>query len=354
VQIVPRGNATSLEAVTPDGEEVRLYGATDASGSPLLAIVECPQRDGIEELLFSFGERGAVRDLFGVGGYELQMTYDISVVRNIPPEVEERYRPPVGFLPCLGAGLGLPGDPFAGGGAGAIPNENFPFCGELPEFDSPVLQLPHPFDTRRQGCEDGGGPDCGEAFAFDWPATPREFRLELTSPVALDLRLLDAAGKEMGRAQQQQQATFALGASASAPQIRQVLSLPNGLREGRYFLAIHGPTAVYSLAYSAPLDDADGDRVEQAADVCPAVWNPDQSDIDRNRIGDACECGDQNGDGRVDVADIVAINQAIFRPSLATPLCDTNQDRACDVRDIAGVNLKVFGKPAYCSRWPKP
>jgi len=67
-----------------------------------------------------------------------------------------------------------------------------------------------------------------------------------------------------------------------------------------------------------------------------------------------CECGDQNGDGRVSVADLVAINEAIFRPQRATPLCDTNADDLCDVRDILGANRKIFGKPAYCSRWPAP
>jgi subtilisin family serine protease len=360
VRIVPQGNATSALALTPEGEEVRLYGATDAApGSPLLAIVECPQRDGIEELLFSFGERGAARDLFALGGYELQMTYDVSVVRGIPPEVEERYRPPVGFLPCLNLSIGLGPDAgeFAGAGAVSIPSENFPFCGEFPEFDGPFLQLPHPFDTRRPGCEMGGGPECGEAFAFDWPKSSQAFRLELSSPVALELRLLDAAGKEIARSGPQPEPPTLLQGALSgptAPELKQLLWLPNGLPEGRYFLAIHGPTAVYSLSYLAPLDDADGDRVEIPGDVCPAAWNPDQSDVDQNGIGDVCECGDQDGNGRVDVSDLVAINRAIFQPALVTPLCDTNGDGACSVSDLVGANRKIYGKPAYCSRWPAP
>jgi hypothetical protein len=54
------------------------------------------------------------------------------------------------------------------------------------------------------------------------------------------------------------------------------------------------------------------------------------------------------------VNDILAINAAIFDPSLATPLCDTNDDDQCDVQDILGANAKIFGAPAYCARYPTP
>ena len=45
--------------------------------------------------------------------------------------------------------------------------------------------------------------------------------------------------------------------------------------------------------------DADSDRVSDDADNCPFAPNPAQSDVDPNGRGDACECGDQNGDGTV-------------------------------------------------------
>jgi hypothetical protein len=99
--------------------------------------------------------------------------------------------------------------------------------------------------------------------------------------------------------------------------------------------------------------DADLDGLCNAQDLCPR-W-PDavaQSDADGNGIGDGCECGDQNGDGTVNVQDLVAINLAIFDPRRVTPLCDTNEDQACTVADIVGANLKVFGRPAYCARYP--
>jgi hypothetical protein len=100
--------------------------------------------------------------------------------------------------------------------------------------------------------------------------------------------------------------------------------------------------------------DRDNDGINDAGDSCPDWSNSDQLDADGNGIGDECECGDQNGDGTVDVSDLLAINAAIFDPSLATPLCDTNDDDLCDVQDIIGANAKLFGAPAYCARYPAP
>jgi len=42
-------------------------------------------------------------------------------------------------------------------------------------------------------------------------------------------------------------------------------------------------------SYEAPAVDTDGDRVSDACDNCPAVYNPDQRDSDGDGIGDACE-----------------------------------------------------------------
>jgi len=98
--------------------------------------------------------------------------------------------------------------------------------------------------------------------------------------------------------------------------------------------------------------DGDGDGVRDDLDNCVAWKNDDQADSDGNGRGDACECGDQDGSGLVDVADLVAINLAIFDPALATPLCDASGDGECDVADIVAANLRIFGRPAYCPRHP--
>ncbi len=100
--------------------------------------------------------------------------------------------------------------------------------------------------------------------------------------------------------------------------------------------------------------DRDGDGVPDAGDVCPDVADAGQQDTDGNGRGDACECGDQNGDGSLNVGDILAINAAIFDTSLVTPLCDANEDGACNVGDILAVNAAIFGAPTWCAAYPAP
>ena len=113
-----------------------------------------------------------------------------------------------------------------------------------------------------------------------------------------------------------------------------------------------GPWYTTSLEANGPDRDGDGDDVPDSRDLCPAIGDPEQLDRDGNGIGDACECGDQNGDGTVDVTDIVAINQAIYKPALATPLCDASGDGRCDVEDIVAVNGRIFGREARCAARP--
>src|SRR5262249_38396906 len=61
--------------------------------------------------------------------------------------------------------------------------------------------------------------------------------------------------------------------------------------------------------------DIDCDGIANALDECPYyAGNAVHADVDLNGRGDACECGDQDGDGRLTVSDIVAVNQAIFIP----------------------------------------
>lgn len=131
---------------------------------------------------------------------------------------------------------------------------------------------------------------------------------------------------------------------AGTPVFVRVVSNPGGT----------GPFALRASCHAIGPSDRDGDGVADAADNCASWPNPAQVDTDGNGIGDDCECGDENGDGTVDTTDLVAINRATFTPSLATPLCDTNADSICDVRDMIGANAKIYGAPAYCSRYPKP
>lgn len=100
--------------------------------------------------------------------------------------------------------------------------------------------------------------------------------------------------------------------------------------------------------------DLDCDGIPNAQDKCPYFNTQDQTDTDGNGIGNACECSDQTGDGRVNVADIVGINTAIFNPAQISPLCDGNHDRKCNVGDIVAANLKIFGRASFCRRYPAP
>ncbi len=77
-------------------------------------------------------------------------------------------------------------------------------------------------------------------------------------------------------------------------------------------------------------------------DNCPQIPNADQANSDAQPRGDACLCGDQTGNGALNVSDILGINAAIFDTGLVTPLCDANNDGLCNIGDILGVNADIF------------
>jgi hypothetical protein len=116
---------------------------------------------------------------------------------------------------------------------------------------------------------------------------------------------------------------------------------------------------IQERAYSSPIwigPPDDGDGIPDAIDRCPFFPDADQRDTDHDGRGDACECGDQNRDGRVTVGDLVAIRNAIFDPSRATALCDANGDGLCDVSDIVALSREIYspGNIATCARQPVP
>jgi hypothetical protein len=114
--------------------------------------------------------------------------------------------------------------------------------------------------------------------------------------------------------------------------------------------------AVNSDGCSAGQLDVDGDAVSNASDTCPFYVTSDIADRDFDDRGDACECTDQNGDGRNTVADGVAISTAIFNPVLATPLCDGNNDGTCNVSDIIASTIEILSpaNTSICTRQPVP
>jgi hypothetical protein len=102
--------------------------------------------------------------------------------------------------------------------------------------------------------------------------------------------------------------------------------------------------------------DLDGDGVVDDLDLCPRWPGPSGADTDGDGRGDACECGDQDADGRNTVADLLAIERAVFDPSLAGALCDADGDGRCSVSDILAVNDELYseGNTSVCARQPVP
>ncbi len=76
-----------------------------------------------------------------------------------------------------------------------------------------------------------------------------------------------------------------------------------------------------------PVGDEDGDGVPDAADNCPQAFNPDQADLDGDRMGDPCDV-DDDGDGSRDDRDCEPRNDKVH-PG-ATELCRNGTDDDCD------------------------
>ena len=118
-------------------------------------------------------------------------------------------------------------------------------------------------------------------------------------------------------------------------------------------------------------EDRDGDgvpfigaRVACAAGVtsgcddnCPGVANPDQQDRGGggggsapDGIGDACQCGDVSGDGRVTLADAVLIRRSLLSPPAATMqqpgLCDVGGNVGCSIGDAVIVQRALLNPPS--------
>jgi subtilisin family serine protease len=116
-------------------------------------------------------------------------------------------------------------------------------------------------------------------------------------------------------------------------------------------ITVQGSIRGEVLSGGPPDSDVDGEP--DATDNCP--WDPTWNlyDTDRNGIGDAGECSDQNRDGTVDVKDLVAFQQMLHdgRPSA---LCDVTGDGRCTIADLMGIRARLARQPVWCAHYPAP
>jgi hypothetical protein len=102
--------------------------------------------------------------------------------------------------------------------------------------------------------------------------------------------------------------------------------------------------------------DADLDGVANGSDNCPTRANADQADTGGvgfasgpDRIGDACQCGDLNGDGRVTLADAVVLQRSLLTPPTATSAhperCDVGGASGCGLSDAVIIRRALLAPP---------
>jgi hypothetical protein len=109
------------------------------------------------------------------------------------------------------------------------------------------------------------------------------------------------------------------------------------------------------LGATARAHDGDGDGIPDEEDRCPQFAAATQGDANRDGVGDDCQCGDANGNGLVDVSDIVAAQQMIAGKAEVSPLCDANGSGSCEASDVEAINSAIFGSCfPVCGRYPRP
>lgn len=123
------------------------------------------------------------------------------------------------------------------------------------------------------------------------------------------------------------------------------------------------PTVVGGVAYNndengvlqpiANLSDVDGDGVKDSADNCPKTPNANQADrggvnsSSPDGIGDACQCGDVSGDGKITNTDSVLIKRYLLglQPNFRSNFCDVSGDSTCTNTDATVIERAVLGLP---------
>lgn len=121
---------------------------------------------------------------------------------------------------------------------------------------------------------------------------------ERTGTVAFFSRSSDAMWHETGR-----QTVTALAADSSFGR----MSVIDG---NHAYVASQGAIYDFSADFSDGDNDQDMDRIDDETDNCPAVYNPDQTDLDFDGSGDVCD-DDMDGDGQSNDEEIACMSDPL-------------------------------------------
>ena len=99
--------------------------------------------------------------------------------------------------------------------------------------------------------------------------------------------------------------------------------------------------------------DIDGDGVLDSMDNCKLVHNPDQADAYCNRVGDVCECGDANLDGRVTTADARLAQRCAVHEDLILDVPGVGLVDICEDSPLppSGLLRSTMAGSAMSTRW---
>jgi len=189
------------------------------------------------------------------------------------------------------------------------------------------------------------GLDVFQTTTFTTPIGPGNSEGGVAWTLGFSLRNVTPAGADLG--------VDYFGTTNGPP------SRPEGFLDGLFIqFDLTGPGWFYGITglRLVPPFDIDGDGVNNETDNCPFAPNPDQ--LDRgglggpqpDGIGDACQCGDVTGDGRVTPSDAAQMRRGLLVPPTATmtkpALCDVGGSDGCSTADAAIVLRALLQPPA--------